>query len=57
MSIECKDIHKIVNELERHNFPFDESRIPRNGIYVLFQKGEYGHEQERIVRIGTHTGN
>lgn len=57
MSIECKAIHEIANELERHNFPFDESRIPRNGIYVLFQKGEYGHEQERIVRIGTHTGN
>lgn len=56
MSKECASVHKQVNELERHSFPFEDSRIPLNGIYVLFQKGENGHQQERIVRIGTHTG-
>ena len=30
--------------------------IPRGGIYVLFENGETGHGEERIVRIGTHTG-
>jgi hypothetical protein len=57
MSTECTKIHKITNSLRRHRFPFDESRIPLNGIYVLFQKGEKAHEQDRIVRIGTHTGD
>jgi len=30
--------------------------IPLNGIYVMFEKGEYGHNGDRVVRIGTHTG-
>lgn len=42
--------------LERHGFPFDESKIPSNGIYILFEVGEEGHGGERIVRVGTHTG-
>ena len=57
MSKECAAIHRITIKLERHSFPFDKSLIPLNGIYVLFQKGEVGHDQDRIVRIGTHTGN
>lgn len=57
MSTECTKIHKITNSLGRHGFPFDESRLPLNGIYVLFQKGEKAHGQDRIVRIGTHTGD
>ena len=56
MSFECRTIHKLAWELERHEFPFDESKIPLNGIYVLFQNGEEGHQGERIVRVGTHTG-
>ncbi|MGV0036247.1 MAG: hypothetical protein ACNYPE_15335 [Candidatus Azotimanducaceae bacterium WSBS_2022_MAG_OTU7] len=28
-----------------------------NGIHILFEKDEGGHGQERIVGIGTHTGN
>ena len=28
-----------------------------NGIYILFEKGEKAHGEDRIVRIGTHTGN
>jgi hypothetical protein len=57
MSAECEAVHKLVWELKRHGFPFDESKIPLNGIYILFQKGEEGHKGERIVRIGTHTGD
>ncbi len=57
MSKECADVHRIAGNLPRHGFPSDESLIPSNGIYVLFQKGEVGHDQGRIVRIGTHTGN
>ncbi|MCF6277869.1 MAG: hypothetical protein L3J16_03870 [Anaerolineales bacterium] len=57
MSRECALVHSIVNKLERHTFPFDKERLPLNGIYVLFQKGESGHLRERIVRVGTHTGD
>jgi len=57
MSVECETVHNLARGLERHKFPFDESKIPLNGIYVLFQKGEKGHHGERIVRLGTHTGD
>lgn len=57
MSKECEAIHGLTNKLERHRFPFNGLAIPNNGIYVLFQKMETDHGQDRIVRIGTHTGN
>ncbi len=52
----CNELHKIAAELETFSFPYDESKIPENGIYILFEKGELGHGGNRIVRIGTHTG-
>ena len=57
MSKECELLHKIVCSMKRHHFPFDESAIPQDGIYVLFQKSEISHGADRIVRVGTHTGN
>lgn len=56
MSRECKILHDLVCSLKRYHFPFDDSTIPEDGIYVLFEKVEIGHGAERIVRIGTHTG-
>ena len=53
---ECDEIHKLARKLKRHHFPFDECQIPENGIYILFERGEEGHGGDRIVRIGTHTG-
>lgn len=53
----CEELHKIFNNMKRFRFPFNEKDIPRNGIYVLFEKNEAAHGSERIVRIGTHTGN
>jgi hypothetical protein len=53
----CGRIHSLFNTLPRHTFPYDTSKIPANGIYVLFEKGESAHSGDRIVRIGTHTGN
>lgn len=29
----------------------------KNGVYILFEKNEFGHNGDRIVRIGSHTGN
>ncbi len=56
MSRECKKIHEIINSLERFSFSFKDSEIPKNGIYFLFQNGEHGHSKDRIVRVGSHTG-
>ena len=56
MSKECESLHHLANKLVRYNFPFNEFKIPLNGIYILFENGEEGHQTERIVRVGTHTG-
>jgi hypothetical protein len=53
----CERLHRLFNSFNRHGFPFDETRIPVNGIYILFERGELAHgELQRIVRVGTHTG-
>lgn len=57
MSQICHKLHRLFNNLPLFCFLFDEGKIPKNGIYVLFEKGEYAHGTNRIVRIGTHTGN
>ncbi len=57
MSEICQQLHDLFNSLSRCRFPFDKAVIPRNGIYVLFEKGEFAHGLDRIVRVGTHTGD
>ena len=57
MSKNCQTIHQWFNGMKKHSFPFNEQEIPENGIYILFEKGEFAHSTNRIVRIGTHTGN
>jgi hypothetical protein len=57
MSQICTELHNIAYRLPRHKFPFNEKEIPKNGIYIIFEKGELGHGHDRIVRIGTHTGD
>lgn len=53
----CGKLHALVKGGRRYSFPFNKNDIPRNGVYVLFEKGESGHEGDRIVRVGTHTGD
>ena len=57
MSHICHKVHRLFSDLPKLRFPFDTSRLPQNGIYVLFEEGESAHQTDRIVRIGTHTGN
>ncbi len=52
----CAALHDWANSLHLFHFPFEESAIPLNGIYLLFERGEMGHGSNRIVRVGTHTG-
>jgi len=56
MSEICERIHHMLSNFERHHFPFDENEIPLNGIYLVFEDGERSHGTDRIVRVGTHTG-
>lgn len=53
------ELHKLFNNLSRFSYPFEKSLIiiPSNGIYIKFEKGEKIEGLDRIVRIGTHTGN
>ena len=57
MSKNCNTIHHWFNEMKKHSFPFDKQKIPKNGIYILFERGEFAHSTDRIVRVGTHRGN
>lgn len=53
----CEALHAWANSLPVFRFRFDVSRIPLNGIYVLFERGETAHGTNRIVRVGSHTGS
>jgi|ERR1017187_244164 hypothetical protein len=53
----CEWLHKVLAPLPVVAYPFDLKRLPRNGIYFLYEQGEacghHGH-WPRIVRVGTH---
>lgn len=51
-------LHILFNEQRRFSFPFKQqiNEIPENGIYIIFENGEKFENLDRIVRIGTHTG-
>lgn len=52
----CLRIHKFFNSLPRYDYTFNKKDIPENGLYVFFEKGEKYCGMDRIVRVGTHTG-
>ena len=49
---------QLFNQQKRFSFPFQEKKkeIPSNGIYIIFEKGETFQGMDRIIRVGTHTG-
>lgn len=53
---QCVTIHKFFNSLPRYTSKFNPEDIPENGVYVFFEKGETFQNMDRIVRVGTHTG-
>lgn len=57
MSEMCARLHRASCARPLFSYPFDETMIPLNGIYVLFEDGETAHGAKRIVRVGTHTGD
>jgi hypothetical protein len=53
----CHELHVWASALPLFGFPFEANALPLNGLYLLFEKGEAAHGANRIVRVGTHTGN
>ena len=56
MSKACQCLHEILSEWPCYRAGFDVTAIAQNGLYFLFEKGERGHGKNRIVRVGTHSG-
>ena len=57
MSKLCKQVHALFSSRQVFQFPFNPSKLPKNGIYVLFEDGEEAHGIRRIVRVGTNIGD
>lgn len=50
-------LHILFSDLKKFTYPYNETKISKNGIYILFENGEYFKGLDRVVRIGSHTGN
>ena len=52
----CYKLHELFNSMKRYNFN-NIKEIPfNNGVYIFFEKDEYYKNMDRIVRVGTDTG-
>ncbi|MBC7382932.1 MAG: hypothetical protein H7296_08040 [Bacteroidia bacterium] len=54
--MEYNKLTLLFNQVKRFSYPYKENEIPKNGIYVMFEKGEKHSNLDRVVRIGSHTG-
>ena len=52
----CEFLHRELVKFPRFRHGFNLREIPANGLYFLFENDETAHGAERIVRVGTHTG-
>ena len=52
----CQELHDLSASLPIQRYPLDDSAIPLNGIYILFESGEEAHGNKRIVQIGGRRG-
>src|SRR6478609_8106363 len=51
-----RQIHEMLAGLPRHCSGFHAADLPENGIYFFYESGEVCEGRDRIVRVGTHTG-
>jgi len=66
MKNHCEELHQLCKNLTRYRYTLNNATLlkkniakktfPKNGIYILFEDGEEAHGTDRIVRIGSHTG-
>ncbi len=55
MSETCKKLHEVFSALPCLSTGDENSWVPANGIYIVFEKGEKAHGTDRIVGVGTHS--
>ncbi len=51
-----KDLLDLINQAKVFKYQDSLESTPKNGIYLLFEKGENVNHINRVVRVGTHTG-
>lgn len=51
---DAEALHLLFNDLPRYRWRMINEVPFTNGIYVMFEKGEYYKDRDRIVRVGTH---
>ncbi len=56
MSEACRLLHETFSTMPRLRAGYSANQIPANGLYIVFETGERAHNTDRIVRVGTHTG-
>ncbi len=56
MNNACRILHEWVDGLQKFSHGYALEKLPKNGVYPVFEKGETAHGVDRIVRVGTHTG-
>jgi len=58
-SKECAWLHNILESCPLIAYPFDLEKLPLNGIYFFYEKGETNAHNGNlgIVRVGTHKSN
>ena len=57
MSDRCKALHETVDKCIECRYPIDMKKLPHNGIYFFYERGEmwgHGGSMSRIVHVGTH---
>lgn len=53
----CLELHKLFNSMKRYTFDTIDKVPFKNGIYIFFEKNEKYLSFDRIVRVGTDTGD
>lgn len=52
----CSGLHTCVASLPRYRYPYNSEVLPLDGIYVLFEEGETGHDGDRVTMVASHSG-
>lgn len=50
--MDCGKLRDIIRRGQRFGYGSDFAKLPKNGVYIMFEKGETAHGGDRTVRIG-----
>lgn len=52
----CFELHKLFNSMPRYKFNTIDNITFNNGVYIFFGENEKYEDMDRIIRVGTDTG-